>query len=99
MPTGILSRNKISQATGLAEVDSDRESPAGPTDTSMRCLDRRAYVYRGQAESHWIGQPCGVEGADPTRRDHEAYRVVFACGCRGLVPAAELAAARVPAVA
>ena len=90
MATAIMTRDRISQAAGVAIEDDDFESPAGPSDASTMCTDRREYIYRGEAETHWIDQPCGREKPDRLGTGRHDWLVVFACGCRAWVPASTL---------
>ena len=74
----------------VADVD-DCESPAGSNAAWDRSSGGFQHVYRGDTgDPHLIDQPSRPESIVQTGDSQGDCFVAFACGCRGLVPAATL---------
>ena len=61
------------------------EAPVVPP---VETVARLAYPFRyvGHADPHLTGQPCDVVPGARTSTDVDSFVVVFACGCREVVP-------------
>ncbi|HLZ28118.1 MAG TPA: hypothetical protein VKV73_12440 [Chloroflexota bacterium] len=55
-----------------------------PVETAARLAYPLCYV--GDANPHLTGQPCDVLARASTSTGADSYVVVFACGCREVVP-------------
>ena len=83
MPTATLIRR-------AAVADDNSEAPAGSGGASAPRVARPPFTYRGAGEPHWLEQPCSVLSAATLRVGVDELEVVFACGCRSVVPASTL---------
>lgn len=45
-----------------------------------------SFSYAGNSDLHLTGQPCDVLAGATKSSDVDSYVVVFACGCREVVP-------------
>jgi hypothetical protein len=82
MPTAILEQPPT---TRISTDDWDGwELPAGGLQCVEPCSAAPELIYRGIADPHLFGQPCAVMPSPED--DHEVQGVVFACGCRAVVP-------------
>jgi hypothetical protein len=79
----------LHHAESLDAESVDWETPAGPTDPSVRArLGKAASIYQGAGDPHWRGQPCYLGAQAGT---HPGERVIImACGCRASVPSGTL---------
>jgi len=83
MPTATLLRRP-------AVADDNWEAPARLDEATAPRVARPPFTYRGTGEPHWFAQPCSVLSGEAIVVGVEELDVVFACGCRGLVPASTL---------
>ena len=83
MPTATLIRR-------AAVTEDNWKAPAGADEATAPRVARPPFTYQGSGDPHWLGQPCSVLSAESLSAGAEDLEVVFACGCRSVVPATTL---------
>jgi hypothetical protein len=83
MPTATLIRP-------ASVTDDNWTASAGSDEATAPRVARPPFTYHGAGDPHWLDQPCTVLAAQTRFADPDEREVVFACGCRSVVPVSTL---------
>ena len=73
-----------------AVAEDNWTASGGSDEATAPRVERPPFTYRGACEPHWLEQPCSVLVAGTRFAGPDEREVVFACGCRSVVPVSTL---------